>query len=313
MAVTYKGTVADSPIRQFARSVHCLPPHAQHPQIDQLHPAVPGAIGRPRGPGRCRASARRGSRAGRSSPPRPRSGIIAPRDARLVQQRGGAVDAEAPLARPHAEANRAAQIVQAGRPGVDRRMQPVARDQLALAEEFAVALLLFHARQWLPQPEESRLTRQVRQGRTCVARPVPGGCGRVRSTPSRAAARSTVRSAISRKVVNLPPTIEMKPSTPSRSRWSSSLKSRLRSRLSDTSGILIERAHPGPGAQCAGPGEPRHQLVPLIQHEGDLVGRHRRVVGVGHRLVGRADHADGADRHQDVAIGGRLAAVDDAC
>src|SRR5439155_22069155 len=74
--------------------------------------------------------------------------------AALVEERRRAVDAEAALAGAHPEPHGATHIIEVRRARRDRRLDPVARDQLALAEELAVAGLFLDLRQRLAGPEE---------------------------------------------------------------------------------------------------------------------------------------------------------------
>ena len=77
-----------------------------------------------------------------------------------------------------------------------------------------------------------------------------------------------------------------------------------------TLAVLEQRPHARPHAQRAGLLEPGHQLLAVVEHRVDLVLQHGVVVGILGVHVGRADHADGADRNDDVAVGGHLTAVD---
>ncbi len=74
--------------------------------------------------------------------------------------------------------------------------------------------------------------------------------------------------------------------------------------------FLVERPHPGPRPQDARLADARHQLVAFVQHQLHLPRLDAQQLGVGHLLVGGADDGHGVGGHDDVAIGGHLAAVD---
>ncbi len=76
-------------------------------------------------------------------------------------------------------------------------------------------------------------------------------------------------------------------------------------------GVLEQRPHPGPDAQRARLAEAGHELLAVVEHRVDLVLKDGLVVGIVGVLVGGADHADGPDGDDDVAVGRHLTAVDD--
>jgi hypothetical protein len=73
-------------------------------------------------------------------------------------------------------------------------------------------------------------------------------------------------------VVNFPPTMEVKFSTPSRSEWSSRKKSRVDVRRIARSGSrrLVERWPPQKGANRSGLFEHRHQIREGVDHQIDF-------------------------------------------
>ena len=75
-------------------------------------------------------------------------------------------------------------------------------------------------------------------------------------------------------------------------------------------GVLEQRPHARPHAQRARLAEARDELLAVVEHRVDLVLEDRVIVGVLRVHIGRPDHADGPDRHDDVAVGRHLAAVD---
>ena len=112
--------------------------------------------------------------------------------------------------------------------------------------------------------------------------------------------------------MSLPPVIVTKRPTPSRSAWSSSACARVTSRVSVSAALASSNSgrtpvHTRSARACGSPARAsRRRRASRRPRSEDRV-----VVGVVGVLVGRADHADGADGDEDVAVGRHLAAVDD--
>ena len=75
-------------------------------------------------------------------------------------------------------------------------------------------------------------------------------------------------------------------------------------------GVLEQRTHAGPYPQRPRLAEARNELLAVVEHRVDLGLEHRVVVGIVGVHIGRPDHAHRPDRHDDVAVGRHLAAVD---
>ena len=132
-----------------------------------------------------------------------------------------------------------------------------------------------------------------------------------RGPPSCRHAASTAASAISRNVVVLPPVMVRKPATPSRDEWSSSACERVTSRVSATAAVSSNSGRtPAQACRARAWRKPGHELLALIEQEVDVGLADLGLVGVGDEHVGGPDHARGAQRQQDVAVGRPLASVD---
>ena len=119
--------------------------------------------------------------------------------------------------------------------------------------------------------------------------------------------------AISRSVVSLPPDIVSRPvDAVARRVVDDRVGAADVARVLDLLGlgVLEQRPDAGPDAQRARLAEARDQPLAVVEHLVDLLLRDRDLVRVGGADVGRADHADGADRDEDVAVGRHRAAVD---
>ena len=71
-----------------------------------------------------------------------------------------------------------------------------------------------------------------------------------------------------------------------------------------------ERPRAGPHTKCTRPAETRDELLALLEHLLDLGVGHFELVGIRDANIGGADHRDGPDRDDDVAVAGGLATVD---
>ena len=118
---------------------------------------------------------------------------------------------------------------------------------------------------------------------------------------------------MSRSVVSFPPEIVSRPLMPSRWRWSTTAWVRETSRVSLTSPARASwnsGRTPAHTRSARAAAEAGHEPLAVVEHRVDLLLRHRDLVRVGGADVGRADHAHGADRDEDVAVRGHRAAVD---
>ena len=231
-------------------------------------------------------------------------GLLGGHAVEAVEQAGGAVGAEAALAGPHAQAQDAPDVVEVGcPPPLHRRLELAARNQLALADQLVVQQRRLAPGQALGEVVvlASLRARQRSAGRGAGALlaelPADSVHGLLRHQPEgrelAAGDRDEAAHPVALGVVEE------------------------RVRAGDVAGggdvllgVLEQRADTRPDPHRPGPAETGDELLAVLEHRVDLVLGHGLVVGIGGLDVGGPDHADRADRDQDVAVGGHLAAVD---
>ena len=232
-------------------------------------------------------------------------GLLAGHPVQAVQDPGRAVDAEAALARAHAQAQLAADVVEVVRAAAAHGLlEPAARDHLALADELVLAQPFLLAGQ--PVAE-------------LVGLAVLGAGQRLGGGRAGARLAELAADRVDRVLGHEPVGRELAAGHRHEALDAVALRvveQRVGAR--DVArvgvgglGVLEERAHAGPDAQRPRLLEAGHEALALLEHRVDLVLVDRVVVGVLGVDVGRADDADGADRDDDVAVGGHRAAVDD--
>ena len=109
----------------------------------------------------------------------------------------------------------------------------------------------------------------------------------------------------------MPPTTVISPPTPSRCGVIEYGEGALGFAALRGAALFVQRPDARPGPQRAHLAEAGHHLLALFQQLAHFPALDAGVVRVGHVDRGRADDGHGADRHQDVAVAGRVAAVDD--
>ena len=263
--------------------------------------AAPGAAGRRRG------SARRPS----SAPARTQQravGALGVDPVEPVQDPGRAVDAEAALARAHPQPQGAADVVEA------RSWRAGGSPPRA-----GGATISSHSHtSWSSSRCSSRCAEPVADVVVARASSEPGSASVAvvhgRSSPSWRQTASTVSCAISRIGRQLAAGDREEAA---RRRRALVVEQRVCARDVARGGrrpsfaVLEQRPHAGPDAQRARLLEAGHEPLAVLEHRVDLVlvDRSGRP-GSSTCDVGRPDHADRPDRHDDVAVGRHLAAVD---
>ncbi len=232
----------------------------------------------------------------------PRSGPSSFVFGHLLQNARRAIRAKPALARPHAQPHVAAQIVERERGIVaDGVLQHGAGDEFALADQLALQAVLFHFVQAMAQPVMTLLdaghARAGRGARLARAQLLAGFVQRLfrhqaERRPLAADDGQHPGHAVARLVIQ-----ERKSARG----------------LAALSGVafLIQRAHAGPRSQHARLADAGDQLVAFFQQQFHFPRLDGQVFRVGYALVGGADDGDGVNRHDNVAIAGRLAAVED--
>ena len=133
-----------------------------------------------------------------------------------MQNAGRPVGAKSALARSHAQAHITAQVVQRHcRVALRCMFEHGAGDQFAFADKLALQAVLLDLMKAMAQP----IVALVYAGHRVVA-VVQVAKLQLSQT------LSMVSSAMSRKVVHLPPVMEIMPDTPSRAAWSSKARAR---------------------------------------------------------------------------------------
>ena len=222
-----------------------------------------------------------------------------------VQDPGGPVDAEAALARAHAEPQAAPDVVEVLRAAPAHGLLELgAADQLALADQ----LLLLQGALAAAQPRAERVELAV----LVAGRRDLGSCGTDGRSPSCSHMASTRSWAISRNVVSLPPDMVSRPWTRRAPVVDDGVGAADVARVGDLARarVLEQRPRARPDPQRARLPEARHEPFAVVEHLVDLFLRDGQLIRIGVANVGRADHADRADRHQDVAVRRNHAAVD---
>jgi len=223
--------------------------------------------------------------------------------ARLPQDTRRPHGAEAALAWPHAQAQIAPQIVQ-GRDvivGGDGRLKLRAGDHLALADQRAGHLAAFQQLQAVAQ----RVVAPLRASRQRLG---SGRAGGVHAQPGADVIGRLLRHQAGGSQLAAQHGGEARPVADDGKR---ALEAAPLAAFFRRARRLIQRAHTRPGAQRPRAPEAGDQRLAFVQHLAHFPGFDPVVIraGDGHRC--RADHADRAHRHQDVAVIRRAQAVDD--
>ena len=199
-----------------------------------------------------------------------------------MQDPGGPVDAEAALARPHPQADRAPDVVQVdGLAAQHGRLQATTGNELAFADQLVLVergLPPFHPRSEPVVPAGLGVGQGFVRGPARVLHPdlraqrVDGVLGH---KPERAELPTGDREE-PLHTVPLP-----------------MVQQRVRpgdvARVGSLGLVLKQGPDPAPHAERPGPAEPRDQVLARVHHLLDLVPGDLPVVGIGHLLVRRPD------------------------
>ncbi len=231
-------------------------------------------------------------------------GLLGGEPVEPVEDPGGAVDAEPALARPHTQAQQPADVVEVGGgAALHRLLELPARHHLAFADQLLVGEVLLLSAQPFAEVVGLALLRAgqklgLGRARTLVAE-VLGDRGhrllghQPEGRELAAGDRHEPLDAVALGVV----------------------EQRMRARDVARSGVgclgvLEQRTHAGPHPHGARLAEAGHELLAVIEHRVDLGLVNRVVIGIFGVNIGGADHAHRPDRHDDVAVGRHLTAVD---